>query len=103
MAIGKAIGKSKSAVSGKASRLGLNQTREEVKQTHIAKKTFPPKVNKYNRPMEVYTAYGDCAKLKDCTGCRFPIEGTDLFCNAPIEKNDYCGPHRGVCYVRNKH
>lgn len=100
--IGKAIGKSKSAVAGMVYRLGLSQTRVEVKVQNTKARYYAPVKNNYNRPIEVYTAYGNPVTLGDCVGCRFPIDGTKLYCNAEILANDYCPDHRRICYMKAK-
>lgn len=95
--IAKAIGKSRSAVAGRFHRMGPIK-----KVEHFLPKIFKPKINKFNRPIEAYTAYGEPVTLKDCEGCRFPVEGTKLFCNAGILANDYCADHRRICYTKVK-
>lgn len=89
-------GVSRCAISGRVMRLGWGKN---SKPPVIKPKTFKPlKPDKYGRPKEIYVAYGLPVTIKDVKGCLFPIEGTDLFCNAGC-KGVYCQRHKNIAYT----
>jgi hypothetical protein len=97
------VGKSKSAVIGRHKRLQktkYNFAPEDLRKygSWVKPKYFKPENNYLNRPQEIYTSYGEPVILKDLTGCLFPIEGTNLFCNAKKE-GVYCKHHNRICYT----
>lgn len=124
--IGRAVRKSRSAVAGKARRLGLQSRGQEhfrqqaakaarmrwdstpriVKtKTHFSLRRTTPKTRKPPMHLRVVPVPESIpVPLMERTGCCYPVtpEGPHLFCNLPTEKGDYCKWHTRVMYPRGR-
>lgn len=91
--IGERLGKSRSAVAGKAARLKLSK--EHKPQMYIVKRA-KPKLLSSRKPSRPLKKFADLERNE----CQYPYGLDDLsFCAKPVHKGAYCKRHHKLCHI----
>lgn len=91
------LGRTDASISRRIQKLKLKRS---YKKTAIHLKSWGQSTVKYKRPDDVFKAHGTPVPWtahKD--GCRFPVEPSNLPCNAPCQ-GVYCEAHSKICRLK---